>query len=116
MKLLITIALLSVVSFLFAQSDSPIKKIPVTVIKDGKAVGVKLVSPNADSTITNDSPKVNTITIAKDYPVYSNNMSFWEKCKYFLLSFKRQNAFMFWSIIVLIGFWLLRFIFKLFDR
>jgi hypothetical protein len=116
MKLLITVTLLSIVGFLFAQNGTSNKKIPVTVFKDDKAVGVKFVSPNADSTIIKDSPKIDTITIAKDYPVYSSNMTFLEKCKYFILSFKRQNSFMFWSLVVIIGFWLLRFLFKLFDR
>ena len=55
------------------------KQIPVTVFKDGKAVGVKFVSPNADSALGVDTPpkKNNTITIAKGYPVYNTKMSFW---------------------------------------
>jgi hypothetical protein len=115
MKLAITVALLSIVSFLFAQSDTPNKQKYVLVKKNGKTVGVSIVDANADSVINLDNSKAKG-GFAPMTDVYRPGMTFWKKCKYFILSFKRQNAFMFWSLVVIIGFWLLRFLFKLFDR
>ena len=116
MKLAITIALLSMVVFLVAQNDTPTKKIPLTVFKDGKAVGVKLVSPNADSAIGVATPKNNTITIAKGYPVYNTKMSFWEKCMYWVKWFKHEKPYMFWIAVAFLSIWIIKMLLKLFDR
>ncbi len=119
MKLLITVTLLSIVGFLFAQTDTPIKKMPVTVFKDGKAVGVKLVSPNADSSNFTDSDKtikVKHLTVVKNYPNWHSNMTFFEKCKYWVMWFKYEHKFMFWTLLVLLSCGVLKMMLKLFSR
>ncbi len=116
MKLLITIVLLSIGCFLFAQNDTPTKKIPLKVFKDGKAVGVKLVSPNTDSAVDVGTLKNNTITIAKGYPVYNTKMSFWEKCIYWVKWFKYEKPYMFWIAVAFLSIWIIKMLLKLFDR
>lgn len=119
MKLLITVALLSIVGFLFAQSDTPHKQKYVVVKKDGKTVGVSVVDANADSVINLDSAKTQkpqTIRLVKNYPIWHSNMTFFEKCKYWIMWFKYENKYMFWALVVLLGLWVIKMLLKLIDR
>jgi hypothetical protein len=118
MKLTLSIVLLFVIAHLFAQNDTPVKGVPVKIGKDGKVVvGVK---PEADSNkiaMQLDSAKKATkIAVAKDYPIYSTKMTFWEKCKYWFFWLKKEQPYMFWPLLIMISIWILRLIFKLFDR
>jgi CO dehydrogenase/acetyl-CoA synthase epsilon subunit len=118
MKITLSIALLLITNFLFAQNDTPIKGIPIKVGKDGKViVGIKPVADSNSMAKQLDSfTKATKITVAKDYPIYRTNMSFWEKCKYWFFWLKKEQPFMFWPLLIMISIWILRLIFKLFNR
>lgn len=119
MKIILTIALLLVINILFAQNDTPVKGIPVKVLKDGKViVGVKPAASNADSnkkmTLQVDTSKIGGF--AKMTDVFRTNMTFWEKCKYWFFWLKKEQPYMFWPLLIMICIWILRLIFKLFSR
>lgn len=118
MKLVITIVLVSITCFLFAQNDTAVKGIPVKIGKDGKViVGVKPVVANTDSTkkitFKVDTSKMGGFASMTDT---FREKTFYEKCKYFILLVKYKNPFIFWTILVLLGLWVLKMIGKLFDR
>ncbi|MBL0146097.1 MAG: hypothetical protein IPP48_10265 [Chitinophagaceae bacterium] len=120
MKLLITIVLLFTANFLMAQTDTGVKKIAVKVLQNGK-IAVKPIA-TSDSMQTPkqlDSLKkagIHTITVAKDYPFYHSNMSFWGKCKYWASWFKYEHPYLFWGLLVLLGLWILKMLYKLLER
>jgi hypothetical protein len=101
MKIIVTILLLCISNLLFAQKDTNASSgISVENIKTVK------VKTNA----------LDSITVAKDYVVYSPNMTFWEKCKYWFFWLKKEQPFIFWPLLIMLSLWIIKMIFRLFDR
>jgi hypothetical protein len=101
MKIFVSILLVFISTLLFAQKDSVTSSgIPVENVKT-----VKVKASALDS-----------ITVAKDYVVYNSNMTFWEKCKYWFFWLKKEQPFVFWPLLIMLGLWIIKMIFRLFDR
>ncbi len=81
-----------------------------------KAEGVKGISIDSLKKykigVAKDSTKV--YTVDSKY-VYSENMSVWEKCRFFARLLYDKYTILSWLVMILVGSWLLNALFKLFG-
>ena len=80
----------------------------------GKIILADSLNKNNTEAKNDSAKKIGGFATMTD--VFKPEMTFWEKFKFYFFYFKQQNPFMFWSLLVIVCLWVLKMLYKLFDR